>query len=100
MTLYSLDDIVSDTKSIQQQIGLIVRRGALRRFAALTRETAGLPVTVSWDQRQNERRASNDAVDRDHRQTERRAEPSFTWELADFVVAEPNAGPTPRSDKS
>jgi hypothetical protein len=37
-------------------------------------------------------------VPRDRRATDRRQEPPFTWELADFVVVEPrpDAAATPR----
>jgi hypothetical protein len=66
---------------------LIVRRGALRRFDALTRKTARMPVAVLWDQRTAERRTSSEIVERDRRRSDRRQKPPFTWELADFVVA-------------
>jgi hypothetical protein len=75
---------------VTQRVALIVRRGALRRFDTLKKKTADLPVTVSWDRRQHERRISPAEVERDHRRTERRAQPSFTWDLADFVVVEPD----------
>src|SRR5205085_527224 len=35
----------------QKSVEIVVRRGALRRFDALTRKTADLPVTLSWDRR-------------------------------------------------
>jgi hypothetical protein len=83
---------------------LIVRRGALRRFDALKRKTAKLPVVVTWDrseeERRNEKRAGGQgAGDRakeaggtgkgavsDRRRADRRQTPPFTWELADFVL--------------
>jgi hypothetical protein len=75
-----------------RRIGLIVRRGALQRFASLKQQSADLPITVSWDRRQKDRRVSSAPsaeVAHDHRGPERRAQPAFTWELADFVVVEP-----------
>jgi hypothetical protein len=73
--------------SSRTPVGIIVRRGALRRFDALTQKTEELPVAVSWDRRQADRRASSHPVqDNDQRTTERRQKPPFTWEAADFVV--------------
>jgi len=72
---------------------IIVRRGALRRFDALKRKTADLPVVVTWDRRTADRRASSTAVEGDRRKSDRRSKPPFTWELSDFVVV------TPRGDK-
>lgn len=69
-------------------IRMVVRRGALRRFAALKKQTANLPVVVSWDRRQRDRRNVSGDIARDRRRTERRQQPAFTWELADFVVVE------------
>lgn len=72
-------------------IELVVRRGALRRFAQLKKKTADLPVNVSWDRRTAERRASSaKETDADRRATERRQKPPFTWEMADFVVVVPS----------
>ena len=82
-------------KSVAQRIGLIVRRGALRRFDDLKKKMTDYPVTVSWDRRDRERRSSPEAVGRDQRKIDRRSQPSFTWELADFVVVEPNVPKTP-----
>ena len=67
-------------------LGIVVRRGALRRFDALKRKAAGLPVVVTWDRRQDERRTSPNNVEGERRKTDRRQKPPFTWELADFVV--------------
>ena len=69
-------------------IRMVVRRGALRRFEALKKQTANLPVVVSWDRRQHDRRNMSGDIARDRRRTERRQQPAFTWELADFVVVE------------
>jgi hypothetical protein len=60
---------------------IIVRRGALRRFDRLTRDASKLPVEVSWDRRVNEPEAPPG--------TERRRQPPFTWDTADFVVVDP-----------
>lgn len=73
--------------SSQKPVGIVVRRGALRRFDGLTRKTAGLHVVVSWDRRQEDRRASAQRGKKtDQRKAERRQKPPFTWEVADFVV--------------
>ena len=70
----------------REPIGIVVRRGALRRFDGLTRKTADLPVVVSWDRRTGDRRASDEPVTTDGRSSDRRRTPPFTWEAADFVV--------------
>jgi hypothetical protein len=72
-------------------IEIVVRRGAMRRFDALKTRTSELPVVVTWDRRTDERRDGGDSshVKRNRRQSERRREPPFTWDLADFVVVEP-----------
>jgi hypothetical protein len=75
---------MSDPKPIR----MVVRRGALRRFEALKTQTAELPVVVSWDRRQRDRRNVSGDIARDRRRIERRQEPSFTWELADFVIVD------------
>jgi hypothetical protein len=68
---------------------LVVKRGALRRFDKLKQATAELPVTVSWDRRTGERRASGDGPPDERRKSDRRQKPPFTWESADFVVVAP-----------
>ena len=75
----------------QDAIEIVVRRGALRRFDALKTRTSELPVVVTWDRRDDDRRDGDEetAVKRDRRQTDRRRKPPFTWDLADFVVVEP-----------
>jgi hypothetical protein len=65
---------------------ILVRRGALRRFDALTQKTTELPVIISWDRRQNERRRTAAAGTVERRRVDRRQAAPFTWELADFVV--------------
>ena len=77
-----------DTMSEPKRIRMVVRRGAQRRFEALQERTANLPVTVSWDRRQQDRRSVDGDIARDRRRTERRQQPAFTWDLADFVVVE------------
>ena len=72
----------------KKPIGIVVRRGALRRFDALTRKTADLPVDVTWDRRTGQRRASGDAAGAERRSGERRKEPPYTWQVADFVVVD------------
>ena len=72
----------------QKPIGIVVRRGALRRFDALMQKTADLPVVVSWDRRTDDRRAATDSAPAERRSGDRRKQPPFTWEAADFVVVE------------
>lgn len=87
-------------------MGIVVRRGALRRFATLTRETAEHGVAVSWDRRQTDRRGSPGPAGADQRKADRRQKPPYTWELADFVVLSeaehevPKAHPRARSSSS
>jgi hypothetical protein len=69
-------------------VTLIVRRGALRRFDRLKRDTRGLPVDVIWDRRQAERRSEEGKPSDDQRQAERRKQSHFIWDVADFVVVE------------
>lgn len=68
-------------------IRLFVRRGAIRRFDALKRDTAQLQVDVAWDRREGERRRLQQPVAGERRKGERRRRPSITWDLADFTVA-------------
>jgi hypothetical protein len=72
-------------------IEIVVRRGALRRFDKLKTKTDELPVVVLWDRRVDDRRG--DKADKPSKPkrgyAERRREPPFTWDLADFVVVEP-----------
>ena len=72
----------------KKPIGIVVRRGALRRFDALTRKAADLPVDVTWDRRTGQRRESGETADVERRAGDRRKEPGFTWQVADFVVVE------------
>ncbi len=70
----------------QTTVDLIVRRGALRRFHKLSQRVGNLPVSVTWDRRQSDRRSSSGTVSDDRRGTDRRRTPPFTWEWGDFVV--------------
>jgi len=72
----------------KKPIGIVVRRGALRRFDALTRKAADLPVEVTWDRRAEERRVSDEAAGVERRSGDRRKKPPFTWQVADFVVVD------------
>ena len=80
-------------------VQIFVRIGALRRFHLLKRKTAELPVIVSWDRRRSERRATSATVGNDHRRADRRQKPPFTWEVADFVVAEDALPQPPESER-
>jgi hypothetical protein len=73
----------------KKPIQMVVRRGALRRFESLKEQTSELPVVVTWDRRVSDRRASQADIAGERRRTDRRQAPSFTWDLADFVVVEP-----------
>ena len=80
----------------KKPVGIVVRRGALRRFDALRRKTADLPVVLSWDRGRppsaehpaNRRRSSSGRGDR-------RKTPPLEWEVADFVVVDLPGGKTP-----
>lgn len=72
----------------KKPIGIVVRRGALRRFDALKRKTADLPVVLSWDRRTNDRGTSGEPAPVELPSGDRRKKPPFTWEAADFVVVE------------
>ena len=65
---------------------LIVRRGALRRFATLQRKTAQLNVRVLWDRRHRIRRQVESDIAPDRRESDRRKAEPFTWDTADFAV--------------
>jgi hypothetical protein len=84
----------------KKPVGIIVRRGASRRFESLKRKTADLPVVVSWDRRTEDRRESRQSPPVERRSSDRRKTPPFTWEAADFVVVdadqEPDATAAPR----
>jgi hypothetical protein len=71
-------------------IVLVVKRGALRRFDALTRQTAQMQVQVIWDRRSRPRRVATVASDQERRRADRRQRSSYTWQAADFVVAVPS----------
>jgi hypothetical protein len=66
---------------------IFVRIGALRRFHAMKKKTADLPVEVSWDRRRSDPRERSD-TDGSTPQQDRRGKPPYTWEVADFVVVE------------
>ena len=72
----------------KKPIGIVVRRGALRRFDTLTRKTADLPVVLSWDRRTADRETSGEPAPAELPSGDRRKKPPFTWEVADFVVVD------------
>jgi hypothetical protein len=90
---------VKKTKRAQRAavpvVEFIVRRTALRRFHKLRQATADLPaVKLSWDRRSN---AGQDG----QRGTDRRQQPPFTWDAADFVVVErPRPGGDPDQESN
>lgn len=67
-------------------VDIFVRRGAFRRFTAFKAKTKELPVRVHWDRRV-------EPGDPPGGQAERRHAPPFTWDTADFVVAERGSEP-------
>ena len=79
---------MSFPKFDSKKLRIFVRRGALRRFHRLTRDAKDLPVEVSWDRREQERREETVDASAERRREDRRKDPAFTWEMADFVVAE------------
>jgi hypothetical protein len=77
-------------------IELVVRRGALRRFDKLKQATATLPVKVVWDRRGAQPADARSPAAR----PERRQDPPFTWDAADFVVVEAPAPPRRKRTRS
>ena len=69
-----------------------VKRGALRRYDQLTTKSAGLPVEIKWDRRTSERRGASPPAPAERREGDRRQQPPFTWDAADFVVVGDRAG--------
>jgi hypothetical protein len=72
--------------AIKNNVKIIVRRGATRRFDALASKTADLPVEIAWDRRTEDRRASSEQSPVERRSGDRRRAQPFTWEASDFVV--------------
>jgi hypothetical protein len=77
----------------ERKLRIFVKQGAKRRYDKLKRDATDLPVEVEWDRRLGERRSpaeaeGAEAVGLTARKGERRQAPSFTWDLADFVVVE------------
>ena len=64
----------------------VVRRGSTRRFARLREHTDELPLEVVWDSRHADRRTKPGQVKIESRQAQRRHDPPFTWDVADFLV--------------
>lgn len=79
------------SRRASEAVGIIVRRGALKRFDTLKKKTADLPVVVTWDRRLKERRMSEAPAANDQRKKDRRKKPPFTWDVADFIVVDPEA---------
>lgn len=79
---------------MSDSILLVVKRGALRRFDALRRQTSKMQVQVIWDRRSRARRVSDTASTPERRAGDRRQGDAYTWQAADFVVAVP-----PRCEK-
>jgi hypothetical protein len=73
-------------------VGIIVKRGALRRYDRLTSAVGELPVELTWDRRTGQRSAERAG------QAERRGTPPPTWDMADFVVVEPLGSDEPTDE--
>ena len=86
------DPVDDDAQPTDPNLRIYVKRGAIRRFARLTRDSRLLPVSIEWDRRQEERRAKRESAPQEQRKSERRRKPPFTWEMADFVVTESKKG--------
>jgi len=89
------EPVDNDEQPTDPNLRIYVKRGAIRRFARLTRDSRLLPVAIEWDRRQEERRAERKAAPQERkaapqeqRKSDRRRKPPFTWEMADFVVTE------------
>jgi hypothetical protein len=81
------EPIIRVVPSPKKPLQVIVRRGALRRFHKLKEQTADLPVSVTWDRRETDRRSETAEVNTKRRAKDRRQKPPFTWEVSDFVIA-------------
>jgi hypothetical protein len=71
---------------------IFVKRGAHRRFNRLQLDAERLQVSVEWDRRQGERRKAEGPAPDEKRKTDRRGEPPFTWDAAEFVVVDDRNG--------
>jgi len=66
---------------------IVVRTGAVDRFAALRSAFAPEGVEVVWDRRAGERRRfSEEAPGSDRRRRDRRGSEPASWTLLDFLV--------------
>ncbi len=86
-----IPDVTS--KKPDSPITLVVKRGALRRFHKLKKDTENMPVVVTWDRRRDDRTAGADnPAEGSPVGEERRKQLAFTWEMADFVVVPGDGG--------
>lgn len=83
--------------TMSDPILLIVRRGAIRRFARLQEKTAQLNVKVLWDRRQQSRRQNPGDVRQERRVGDRRKTDPAAWDTADFGVV--TSGQSPPTDQ-
>jgi hypothetical protein len=68
-------------KQVTPTLQIVVRRGALRRFALLNEKRGELPVAVLWDRRSGDRRTESDRPVGERRRAERRREPPLPGRL-------------------
>jgi hypothetical protein len=78
-------EVANDSDNDRKTV-IRVKRGALRRYDQLTTKSAGLPVEIKWDRRTTERRGASSPAPADRREGDRRQQPPFTWDAAEFVV--------------
>jgi hypothetical protein len=80
---------MTDTEQAEGESALIVvRAGAVERFAVLESAFGPEGVGVVWDRRVRDRRRSEDGgrMPTDRRHRERRGPPPASWTLLDFLV--------------
>jgi hypothetical protein len=78
---------VSDADRAPEPVALIVvRAGAVDRFAALRAAFAPEGVDVVWDRRAGERRRSSEPAGSERRRRDRRGSEPASWTLLDFLV--------------
>jgi hypothetical protein len=73
--------------AFEPSVLVVVRAGAVDRFAALKSALAPDGVDVVWDRRLGDRRRSDDSAQAlDRRRLDRRGSMPASWSLLDFLV--------------
>jgi hypothetical protein len=78
-----------------RSVTIIVRTGAGDLFERLQASRSDLPLRVMWDRCRGDRRVTSDPSVVGTRQGERRREPPYTWDAADFIVLQGSLIPEP-----